>query len=188
MTEHSLAGQLLVAMPNLGDPNFQHTVTFVCEHSADGALGITINRPLGMELGAVFKQLELELNGESTRLASQPVMRGGPVQAERGFVLHESAIDWQATTQVGPVIFVTTSQDILADMAAGKGPKRALMALGYAGWGAGQLDAEIRDNAWLTVPASAELVFDTPPEQCWRAAAQSIGINLTALSPDAGHA
>jgi len=186
MTEHSLAGQLLVAMPNLGDPNFDHTVTFVCEHSADGALGITINRPLGVELGAVFDQLELE--GATTPLASEPVLRGGPVQTERGFVLHESALDWQGTRQVGGAIFVTTSQDILADMAAGKGPRRALMALGYAGWGAGQLEEEICDNAWLTVPASTELVFDTPLEKRWRAAAQSIGINLSTLSLGAGHA
>lgn len=186
MTEHSLAGQLLVAMPNLGDPNFDHTVTFVCEHSADGALGITINRPIGMELRAVFEQLQL--SAEATDLANQPVLRGGPVQTERGFVLHESALDWQATQQVAPAIFVTTSQDILADMAAGKGPKRALMALGYAGWGAGQLDDEVRDNAWLTVPASAELMFDTPIENRWRAAARSIGIDLSTLSPGAGHA
>jgi len=186
MTEHSLAGQLLVAMPNLGDPNFDHTVTFVCEHSAEGALGITINRPLGMELGAVFEQLQIDNDAPS--LINQPVLCGGPVQTGRGFVLHEAALDWEATTEVAPAIFVTTSQDILTDMAAGKGPKRTLMALGYAGWGAGQLDEEIRENAWLTVPASAQLVFDTPLEKRWRAAAESIGINLSTLSLGAGHA
>jgi putative transcriptional regulator len=188
--EHSLAGQLLVAMPSMADPNFEHTVTFVCEHSPSGALGLTINRPMTMELGAVFDQLELER--KPGNLADQRVLRGGPVQTERGFILHEPQLakdpTWEATTEVAPSIFVTTSQDILSDMAAGTGPHRALMALGYAGWGAGQLDEEIRQNAWLTVPASAELVFDTPFEQRWRAAAISIGIDPATLSSQAGHA
>lgn len=184
--EHTLAGQLLVAMPGMLDPNFEHTVTFVCEHSPKGALGLTINRPMSMALGAVFDQLELERSALAP--ADQCIVRGGPVQTERGFILHESAFDWESTTQVGPSIFVTTSQDILSDMAAGTGPQRTLMALGYAGWGAGQLEDEIRQNAWLTVPASPELVFDVPFEQRWRAAARSIGIDPATLSLQAGHA
>jgi putative transcriptional regulator len=115
-------------------------------------------------------------------------MRGGPVQAERGFVLHESPCEWDATTDVGHSIFVTTSQDILSDVAAGKGPERMLMALGYAGWGAGQLEEEIRQNAWLTVPATAEIIFATPFEQRWQAAAGLLGIDPANLSLDAGHA
>ena len=118
----------------------------------------------------------------------QPVLRGGPVQIERGFVLHEAASEWDSTTEVGHSIFVTTSSDILADVASGKGPDKLLMALGYSGWDAGQLEAEILQNAWLTVPASADIVFNTPFEQRWQAAASSIGVDLASISPHAGHA
>jgi putative transcriptional regulator len=184
--KHSLAGQLLVAMPGMLDPNFQHTVTYICEHSESGALGITINRPLDMEIADVLEQFSLR-TGSDLQL-HQPVMRGGPVQAERGFVLHESAHNWDSTTEVGHSIYVTTSQDILTDVAAGKGPARILMALGYSGWEAGQLEDEIRQNAWLTVPASMDLVFETPFEERWQAAASSIGIDPINLSLHAGNA
>ena len=182
----TLAGQLLVAMPGMLDPNFQHTVTYVCEHTENGALGITINRPLEMDIADVLEQFSLE-TGSDLQL-HQPVMRGGPVQAERGFVLHESANQWDSTTEVGHSIFVTTSQDILSDVAAGKGPARILMALGYSGWEAGQLEDEIRQNAWLTVPASMNLVFETPFEERWQAAARSIGVDPINLSLHAGNA
>ncbi len=185
-TTHSLAGHLLVAMPNMVDPNFEHSVTYICEHSAQGALGITINRPLDMELGDVLEQLSL--HSAASEMLSQPVLRGGPVHSERGFVLHETDHNWEGTTDVGHSIFVTTSRDILTDLAEGNGPKRLLMALGYAGWGAGQLEEEIRQNAWLTVPASRELVFATPVEQRWRAAAQSIGIEPSSLMLNPGSA
>lgn len=184
-TTHTLAGHLLVAMPHMADPNFEHSVTFICEHTENGALGITINRPLKMELGEVLEQLSLK---SDTDMAALPVLRGGPVQAERGFVLHESDHDWEGTTDVGHSIFVTTSQDILTDVAEGRGPSRLLLALGYAGWGAGQLEEEIRQNAWLTVPASRELVFDTPMEQRWRAATRAIGIDPSSMSLTAGSA
>jgi putative transcriptional regulator len=182
----SLAGQLLVSMPGMTDPNFKHAVTYICEHSDKGALGIVINKPIGMELGEVLQQLSLET--VTDELLSQPVLRGGPVQAERGFVLHESSRKWDATTAVGHSIYVTTSQDILSAVAAGDGPDRILMALGYAGWGAGQLDDEIRQNAWLTVPATTAIVFDTPPDQLWHAAAGSLGIDPANLSFEAGSA
>lgn len=182
----NLAGHLLIAMPGMEDPNFHHSVTYICEHSEKGALGIVINKPMNMELGEILRQLSLET--ASTELINQPVLRGGPVQAERGFVLHDSAERWDATTEVGKSIFVTTSQDILTDMAAGKGPEHMLMALGYAGWDAGQLEAEIRHNAWLTVPASPEIIFHTPFHQRWKAAAESIGISMASLSPEAGNA
>jgi len=185
-TEHSLAGHLLVAMPAMADPNFAGTVTYICEHTEAGALGLTINRPLDVDIGTVFDQLDLESN--SANILEQRVLRGGPVQTERGFILHESALDWESTTKVGPSIFVTTSQDILSDVAAGKGPDRLLMALGYSGWGAGQLDEEIRQNAWLTVPASSKIVFETPFEQRWKVAACSIGIDPANLILEAGHA
>jgi putative transcriptional regulator len=183
---YTLAGQLLVAMPGMTDPNFEHTVTYICEHSEAGALGIIINKPMNMDLGEVLEQMSLAT--ETPELAAQQVMRGGPVQAERGFVLHDSSRQWDATTEVGHSIFVTTSQDILTDVAAGKGPERILMALGYAGWGAGQLEEELRQNAWLTVPASPDLVFGTPCELRWRAAATSIGIDPANLSLTAGNA
>ncbi|MBT8421979.1 MAG: YqgE/AlgH family protein [Gammaproteobacteria bacterium] len=185
-TTQTFAGQLLVAMPHMADPNFDHSVTYICEHSEHGALGITINRPLDIDLGEVLDQLSLD--SEAYELMSQPVLRGGPVQVERGFVIHETDHDWEGTTEVGQSIFVTTSQDILSDVARGKGPDRLLMALGYAGWGAGQLEEEIRQNAWLTVPASRELVFETPVEQRWRAAAASIGIEPSSLILQPGSA
>ncbi len=183
---HTLAGQLLVAMPGMDDPNFQHTVAYVCEHSEGGALGLVINRPLDMDISDVLEQFSLE--AQEDKQLHQPVMRGGPVQAERGFVLHETANSWDSTTDVGHSMCVTTSQDILTDMAAGRGPGRILMALGYAGWEAGQLENELRQNSWLTVPATRKLVFETPFEQRWQAAARSIGIDPANLSLHAGNA
>jgi len=185
-TTRSLTGHLLLAMPGMTDPNFEHAVTYICEHGSAGALGIVINKPLQMDVGDVFEQLSLE--AKTPLLKAQPVLRGGPVQTERGFVLHETPSKWDATTSVGHSIYVTTSQDILSDLAAGKGPSRIQMALGYAGWGAGQLEDEILHNAWLTVPASTDIVFETPYEQRWQAAVRSLGIELASLSLESGHA
>jgi putative transcriptional regulator len=182
----TLAGHLLLAMPGMTDPNFAHAVTYICEHTEEGALGIVINKPMDMDFGEILQQLSLATG--RPELAAQPVLRGGPVQMERGFVLHDSANRWDTTTEIGHSIFVTTSQDILTDVAAGKGPDHLLIALGYAGWGAGQLEAELRQNAWLTVPASVELVFRTPCEMRWQAAAKSLGINPAHLSLTAGNA
>ena len=181
-----LTGHLLIAMPAMTDPNFTRTVTYICEHNENGALGIVINRPLQMDLGEVFEQLALE--PADADLSKQPVLRGGPVQTERGFVLHEPSQGWDSTVEVSPTVHLTTSQDILTAMAQGTGPKRALMALGYAGWGAGQLEMEIGANAWLSVPASPAIVFETPYENRWLAAAELLGINLATISSEAGHA
>lgn len=181
-----LSGQLLVAMPGMVDPNFDHTVTYICEHSDEGALGLIINRPLDMDIGAVLQQLELETTPRP--LLQQPVVSGGPVQPERGFVLHQSPQQWDATTAMSQSIFITTSQDILLDVAAGHGPEQLLIVLGYAGWGPGQLEEEIRSNAWLTAPAAAELIFATPFAQRWQAATRSLGIDPALLSSQAGHA
>ena len=181
-----LTGHLLIAMPTMADPNFTRTVTYVCEHNDKGALGIIINRPLQMDLAEVFQQLSLD--GADPGLASQIVVRGGPVQTERGFVLHDPAGDWDSTVAVSQLVHLTTSQDILAAMAAGQGPKRALMALGYAGWGAGQLEIEMGANAWLSVPANSAIIFDTPFEERWRESARLLGIDLVTLSSEAGHA
>ena len=185
-----LTGHLLIAMPAMQDPNFVRTVTYICEHSDQGALGIVINRPLDMDLGTIFDQLSLE--AADPELARLPVLQGGPVHQERGFVLHEPAEatgeDFDATLAVTDAIRVTTSQDILTAMARGRGPKRALVALGYAGWGAGQLESELVQNAWLSVPASPRIIFDTPFDQRWRESALLIGIDLNTISHQAGHA
>ena len=181
-----MTGHLLIAMPTMMDPNFHQTVTYICEHSDLGALGLVINRPLDMGFGEVLEQFSLDSSDEV--LTAQPVLRGGPVQTERGFVLHESPREWEATMPVGKSIYVTTSQDILFSLVAGNGPERALIVLGYAGWGAGQLEAEMRENAWLSVPADPRIVFDTPFEQRWEAAARKLGVDLTTLSIQVGHA
>jgi putative transcriptional regulator len=182
----SLTGHLLIAMPSMMDPNFHRTVTYICEHSEHGTLGLVINRPLDMDLGQVFEQLSL--GSPQPALASRPVLRGGPVQLERGFVLHESTRRWDSTVPVTPSMNVTTSQDILSAMASGDGPERAIVALGYAGWGAGQLEQEISANAWLSVPAVPQIIFDTPFEARWREAAALLGVDPAAIAPDAGHA
>lgn len=182
----SLTGCLLIAMPAMQDPNFVRTVTYICEHGDQGALGIVINRPLDMELGAIFEQLDLSPTDPA--LARQPVYQGGPVQQERGFVLHESAGEFDSTVAVTDRIRVTTSQDILAALARGEGPRRVLVALGYAGWGAGQLEREMGENAWLSVPATPEILFETPFERRWREAARLLGVDLATLSADSGHA
>lgn len=185
-----LTGHLLIAMPAMQDPNFHRTVTYICEHSEQGALGIVINRPLDLDLGSVFEQLSLNPTDQS--LAQQPILQGGPVHQERGFVLHQtedaSAPDFDATLAVTDTIRVTTSQDILTAMAKGQGPRRVVVALGYAGWGAGQLEQEIAQNAWLSVPAEPRIIFDTPFEQRWQQSARLLGIDMTTLSPQAGHA
>ena len=168
------------------DPNFHQTVTYICEHSEHGTLGIVINRPLDMELGQIFEQLSLEQ--ADPNLADSPVLRGGPVQTEHGFVIHESSEQWEATAAVANSVHVTTSRDILSAMASGNGPKRAVVALGYAGWGAGQLEAEIAANAWLSVPASTDILFETPFEERWCRAAEILGVDLTTISSEAGHA
>lgn len=182
----NLTGQLLIAMPAMQDPNFQRTVTYICEHSEHGALGIVINRPMNMDMSEVLEQLALDTG--NSRVASTPILQGGPVEIQRGFVIHQSPHEWDSTVAVSDNIFVTTSQDILGAMAAGKGPERALLALGYAGWGAGQLEEELVANAWLSVPASPEIIFDAPFEDRWRMAAQLLGVDIATLSSDAGHA
>jgi len=184
-----LTSQLLVAMPALADPNFAQTVTLICEHTAKGALGIVLNRPLQMALGDVFAQLSMDCG--DLRLREQPVLRGGPVQPDRGFVLHPpsaAAEPWDSTLQVSPTLHVTTSRDILGSMARGAGPAQAVVALGYAGWDAGQLEDEIRSNAWLNVPVDDSIIFATPFEQRWQAAARLLGIEFGRLSTQAGHA
>jgi putative transcriptional regulator len=181
-----LTGQFLIAMPNLADPNFFHTVTYLCEHSPGGAMGLVINRPTELTLAELAEQLDIEIT--EPVLATTPIYQGGPVQTERGFVLHPGKEDWDNTLQVAPGISLTMSQDILEAIAQGVGPEKFLITLGYAGWGEGQLEEEIAANAWLNGPADPAIIFDTPAESRWRAAAAHLGVELSQLSNDIGHA
>jgi putative transcriptional regulator len=181
-----LTNQFLIAMPAMDDPNFAQSVTLVCEHNDQGALGIVINKALPMNLAEVFDQLGLD--SEQSRVARQPVLRGGPVQTDRGFVLHTPQGHWESSLPFSERVHLTTSRDILDALARGAGPENAVIALGYAGWGAGQLEDEMAQNAWLTVPADERLLFDTPLDERWQAACRLLGVDLLHLSSDAGHA
>lgn len=180
-----LNNQFIIAMPNLADPNFAHTVTYLCQHSEEGALGIVINRSIDMKLDEIFKQMDIKVT--SLAAAEAPVFAGGPVQQERGFVIHTSGGDWNATMAVSETISLTTSRDVLEAIAAGEGPEQYLVALGYAGWGEGQLEKEIMDNAWLNTPYGKQVLFETPVALRWSAAADQIGININQLTAPAGH-
>jgi putative transcriptional regulator len=181
-----LTNQLLIAMPTLGDPNFAQTVTLVCDHNARGALGLILNKPLPMRMHEVFDQLEIKL--AKGLLSDRKVLRGGPMQTDRGFVVHRAGGDWDSTLEVSDTLHVTTSRDILAAMARGEGPQEAVVALGYAGWGCGQLEDEIRANAWLSAPVDAGIIFDTPFESRWHAAGRLLGVELSRISPISGNA
>ena len=180
-----LNNQFIIAMPSLADPNFFHTVTYLCQHNEEGALGIVINRATDMKLGEIFKQMNIPI--ASLSAAEIPVFAGGPVQQERGFVLHTGGGDWNATMAVSESISLTTSRDVIEAIAAGKGPEQYLVALGYAGWGEGQLEQEILANAWLNTPYGQHILFDTPIDLRWRAAAGQIGIDINQLTTPAGH-
>lgn len=181
-----LTNQLLIAMPGMADPNFSSTVTLICEHNEDGALGIVINRPLGLRLGGLYQQLSV--TGNDPDAAQRPVMLGGPVGPEKGFVLHNSTHAYEHSIRISDDIQLTFSRDVLDAMAAGSGPEKSLVALGYAGWQPGQLEQEMRANSWLSVPANPNIVFDTPFEQRWAAAAEILGVDISRMAPDAGHA
>jgi putative transcriptional regulator len=186
MGDATFTNHLLIAMPTLDDPNFAQAVTLVCEHTDKGALGIVLNKPLPMKLSDVLTQMQLEPS--STEIAAMPVLRGGPVHTDRGFVLHRPGGEWDHTHKVSDAIQVTTSRDILEAMARGAAPSDAFIALGYAGWDSGQLEREMADNAWLSMPADARVVFELPFEERWLAAWRFAGIDVDKLSPDSGHA
>ncbi|HYW91442.1 MAG TPA: YqgE/AlgH family protein [Gammaproteobacteria bacterium] len=181
-----LHNQCLIAMPTLADPNFSHSVTCICEHNDQGALGLIINRPSELHLSDIMAQMELDapVRAELDAL----LFFGGPVSPERGFVLHPADAGWSATLQVSDEISVTSSRDILGALARGEGPADFLIVLGYAGWGPGQLEQEMLDNAWLSLPTDSELLFRTPWERRWEVAAGLLGVDLTRLSGQAGHA
>lgn len=183
----NLTNQLLVAMPSLTDSNFAQSVALICEHSVDnGALGIVVNKPLPMTLSEVLIQMRLEV-GDAT-IGARSVLRGGPVHKDRGFVVHRPGGNWDSSHVVSEQIQVTTSRDVLAAMARGTGPRDAFIALGYAGWGAGQLERELLDNAWLSLPLDETIVFETPFEDRWHAVWRRLGIDVARLSSQSGHA
>ncbi len=173
-------------MPGMDDPNFCSTVTLICEHNDDGALGIIINRPLNLKLSGIFGQLSVE--DADPDAADTQVMAGGPVGTERGFVLHGKEHDFENTLAVSSDIRLTLSRDVIDAMAQGAGPARSLVAIGYAGWEPGQIEEEMLANAWLNVAATPELVFDTPYDERWDSAARLLGVDIASLSPEAGHA
>jgi putative transcriptional regulator len=181
-----LTNQFLIAMPGLMDPNFYQTVTYISEHTEAGALGIVINRPLNLTLGELLEHLRISPN--RPEITSMPVYYGGPVQPEQGFVIHMPLGEWGSTLRVTDTIGITTSLDILQALARGEGPDKTLVALGYAGWGQGQLEREIAENAWLSGPIDPVIMFQTPSEKRWSAAAALLGIDLNLLSAEAGHA
>lgn len=182
-----LEGKLLVAMPSMGDPRFEHSVVLLCAHSDKGAMGLIVNKPnKEIRMSDVLDQLDISASGETSEM---PVHFGGPVETGRGFVLH--SVDYLSslhTLKVGQDFGMTATLDILEEIAAGKGPEHALMMLGYAGWGPGQLESEIAQNGWLTADAAANLIFQVPAAQKWSAALESLGVDPLGLSPTAGNA
>ena len=186
MVSMNLTHHFLIAMPGLNDPNFYHTVTYICSHNEEGAMGIVINKPLDLMLGEVLDQMDITLENEIAR--DTPIYDGGPVQSDRGFILHQYSQDWDSSLKVNEQIVITTSMDILDAIAVGKGPENTFIALGYAGWSAGQLEKEMQDNIWLSGPAESHIIFDTPVNQRWNSAANLLGIDIDQLSSDVGHA
>ncbi len=184
--DQSLTNHFLIAMPGLEDPNFFHTVTYICEHSGQGSMGIIVNRPMDLQLGAMLAQLDIEI--ADPKSCEQRIYMGGPVQTDRGFVLHSGPELWDSTLRITSSVKVTTSRDILEAIAQGRGPEHTFVALGYAGWAGGQLETEMSANSWLSGPADNKILFDLPAEQRRKAAARLLGVDLDLLSGQAGHA
>jgi putative transcriptional regulator len=183
--ESYLHHQFLVAMPGLEDENFRQTVTLLCEHSDKGALGLIVNRPTDLRLSVMLDQMGVAREG----LADDGIVFwGGPVQPERGFVLHDAPGGWDSTLQVESDLFITTSRDVLGAIGRGEGPSRYLVVLGYAGWGEGQLESEILENSWLNTPLDASVLFSIPAPDRWQAATRLLGVDISHLSSRAGHA
>ncbi len=186
MDNANFTDHFLIAMPRMMDPNFAGTLTYICDHGDQGALGVVVNRPIELNLENLFSQIGLELIDE--HLKQEPVYYGGPVQVERGFVLHRPVGVWGSTLSVNDRVGLTTSKDILEATARKEGPSEILVTLGYSGWGPGQLEDEIKQNAWLTVPADPDVIFGLPAQARLNAAIHLLGIDLTMLSEEAGHA
>lgn len=181
----SLQNHFLIAMPCMEDSNFNGSITYICQHNEDGAMGIVLNRPSNIQLSDIFEQLSFESEITPTK---NDVFQGGPVQLEKGFVLHNDAVNWESSFSITESMRLTTSKDILGALAQDQGPEQFLIALGYAGWGAGQLEQEISENTWLTCQASPEIVFTTRNEEKYDKALASLGFDAGQLSSQVGHA
>ena len=182
----NLTHHFLIAMPGMVDPNFSRSLTYICEHNENGALGLVVNRPSDMTVALLFKSLELPLGAR--RLGRTAVLNGGPVQINRGFVLHQPVGEWKSTLSVAEGVALTTSMDILEAVGRGEGPEKILLAMGYSGWSAGQLEQEILQNAWLTVGAEEKILFETPADKRLPAAMALLGVDYARLSEAVGHA
>lgn len=181
-----LRNHFLLAMPSLGEGLFSQSITYICEHGESGAMGIVINQALDLSVAEVFEHLQIDTEAGFT---DHPVMAGGPVQIDHGFVLHRNCEKtWEASLRVTPEISLTTSRDILRAIGAGTGPTEHLIALGYAGWEAGQLEQELAENSWLTLPADGDIIFATPYQNRLSSAAAMLGIDMNLISGQAGHA
>lgn len=174
-------------MPGMNDPNFAETLTLVCEHNRDGAFGFTVNRPFDIEAKELLKQQGIDVSPDQS-ITQQMLFSGGPVEVERGFVLHTPDRKWDGTMEVSDDFAVTASEEVLHAIVDNEGPAKYMFILGYSGWSSGQLESEIQNNVWLTAPASSDIVFDIEPEQRWTTAAQRLGVDLSLLSSDPGHA
>ncbi|MFM9882434.1 MAG: YqgE/AlgH family protein [Burkholderiales bacterium] len=186
MSSVDLTDHFLIAMPSMVDRNFARSLTFICEHNDQGAIGIVVNRPIDMTLATLFERVKIPLSESS--FSGLPVYFGGPVQTDRGFVLHQPSGEWKSTLKVKDRLGLTTSRDILEAVSAGRGPSRLFVSLGYAGWTAGQLEHELAQNAWLTVRADDSIVFDLPAEERLAAAMELLGVDFARLHNVAGHA
>lgn len=182
-----LSGQFLLAMPGVVGGSLADTIIYVCEHNADGALGLVVNRPTDITVGDLLQRIDLDLSLEIGPVKDAPVLFGGPVQTDRGFVLHIPAGSYSSSVTLGGMT-LTTSRDVLQDVSQGVGPDRLMVSLGYAGWGPGQLESEMASNAWLNVAANQEILFDVPAESRYQAALSQLGINPMMLTGEAGHA
>lgn len=186
MDNVNLTDNFLIAMPALEDPYFAHALVYICEHNENGALGIIVNRPIDLNLAGLLDKIDIKLDAEN--LADLPIYFGGPVQLDRGFVLHRPIGFWQSTLAVNSEVGLTSSRDVLASVGSAGLPSEIIVTLGYSGWDAGQLENELAQNSWLTVPAKASILFDLPPEERLPAAMQNLGISFSQLSDVAGHA
>lgn len=185
-----LKHHFLLAMPGIDSGLFRGSITYICEHGEAGAMGLVINQPLDLQLSEIFEHLDIDIGVNLTDgLSGYPVLAGGPVQIDHGFVLHPDGVaSWDSSLRIHNDVHLTTSQDVLKAIAMGNGPRDFVIALGYAGWAAGQLESEIADNSWLTLPADADILFRTPVKQRFEAAAATLGIDMNLLTTQAGHA
>ena len=184
---NSLQIHFLIATPMLNDPAFKRTVTYICEHNEEGAMGLVINQPAELSVTSLLDKLEIVYPDNNEYLQGQ-VYQGGPVGRERGFVIHPPQDNWRASLKMSDDIMVTTSRDILEALGSSAAPQHFLLTLGYAGWEAGQLEEEMEENSWLAIPADPELLFNTPVSERWQKATEKLGFDVWKLAPDVGHA